>query len=61
MIAHKIFLYEGDKLADMDIVFMTIKGKPKVGKNQPKTAIIRFEFLEMLFRLAIKKFFDSMI
>ncbi len=38
---------------------MTIKGKPKVAKNQPKTGLIRFEFVEMLWRLGLKKYFDS--
>lgn len=40
---------------------MTIKGKPKSGKNQPKTALVRFEFVEMLFRLALKRFYESKI
>ncbi|MDR3547217.1 MAG: hypothetical protein P4M11_02885 [Candidatus Pacebacteria bacterium] len=59
LVAHKIFLLDGDKLTDMELAFMTIKGRQKVGKFQPKTALIRFEFLEMLFRIALKRFFDS--
>jgi len=38
---------------------MTIKGRKKQGANQPKTALIRFEFVEVLFRLALKKYFDT--
>lgn len=58
-IAHKISLYEGDKLTEMDITFMTIKGKPKTGKFQPKTALVRYEFIELLWRLALKRYYDS--
>lgn len=60
-IAHKIFLFDGDKLAEMDIVFMSIKGKQKIGKFQPKTGIIRFEFMELLLRLALKKYCECML
>ena len=61
LMAHKIFLYDGDKLSDMDIVFMTIKGRPKIGKNQPKTALVRCEFIETLLRLSLKKYLDCII
>lgn len=60
-IAHKINLFDGDKLTDMDLVFMTIKGKPKNAKFQPKTALVRFEFIELLWRLALRKYFESNI
>ncbi len=56
---HKVFLMEGDKLSDLDITFMTIKGKPKLGRFQPKTALVRFEFTEIVWRLALKEYFDS--
>lgn len=58
-IAHKICLFDGDKLNDMDLAFMTIKGKPKIAKFQPKTALVRFEFMELLWRLALKKYYES--
>lgn len=58
-IAHKIFLLDGDKLNDMDISFRTIKGRPKNCKNQPRTALVRYEFIELLWRVAIKKFYES--
>ena len=58
-IAHKIYLYDGDKLTDMDLTFSIVKGKPKTAKYQPRTGLIRFEFLELLFRLALKRDFDS--
>ena len=57
-IAHKICLYDGDKLTEMDLTFSTIKGRPKTAKFQPRTALVRFEFLEILLRLAIKKYYD---
>ena len=60
-IAHKIFLYDGDHLMDMDLTFSGVKGRPKIAKFQPKTALVRFEFLELFFRLAIKRYFDSII
>jgi len=60
-IAHKIFLFDGDKLTDMDLTFSSVKGRPKVAKFQPRTALIRFEFLEMMFRLALKKYYDSIL
>ena len=58
-IAHKINLYDGDNLTEMDITFSTIKGKPKVAKFQPRTALVRFEFMELLFRLALKRYYES--
>ncbi len=57
-IAHKIFLYDGDKLTDMDLTFSTVKGRPKVAKFQPRTALVRFEFVELLFRLALKRYLE---
>ena len=60
LLVHKISLIEGDRLPDMDITYMTIKGKPKISRHQPKTALIRFEFTEILWRLALKRFLDSM-
>ena len=59
-VAHKIVLYEGDKLNDMDLAFMTIKGRVKIAKFQPKTALIRFEFVEIMWRLALKRYFECM-
>lgn len=58
-IAHKIFLYDGDHLTEMDITFSTVKGRPKAAKFQPRTALVRFEFMELLFRLALKRYFES--
>ena len=58
-IAHKIFLYDGDKLAEMDITFSGIKGRPKFSKFQPRTALIRCEFMEIILRLALKRYYDS--
>jgi len=60
-IAHKIFLYDGDSLTEMDITFSASKGRPKAAKFQPKTALVRFEFMELLFRLALKRYFESIL
>ena len=60
-IAHKIYLYDGDKLTDMDLTFSLVKGRPKTAKFQPRTALVRFEFMELLFRLAIKRYLDGII
>lgn len=38
---------------------MTIKGKPKIAKNHPKTGLIRFEFIELMWRLALKRFYET--
>jgi len=57
-IAHKIMLYDGDKLKDMDLAVMAIKGKKPISKFQSKLALCRFEFLELLFRLALRKYLD---
>ncbi len=58
-IAHKISLYDGDRLTDMDLTFSAIKGRPKAAKFQPRTALVRHEFLELLFRLALKRYYES--
>lgn len=58
-IAHKICLYDGDHLTEMDITFSTVKGRPKVAKFQPRTALVRFEFMELLFRLALKRYYEG--
>ena len=60
-VAHKIFLYDGDRLTDMDLTFSTIKGRPKVSKFQPRTALVRFELLELLLRLSLKKYYDCIL
>ncbi len=58
-LVHKIFLMDGDKLSDMDITYTTIKGKPKAGRFHPKTALVRFEFTEIIWRIALKKYYES--
>ena len=55
-IVHKIALYEAEVLTDMDLTFIIIKGRPKTAKFQPKTGLVRHEFLELLWRLTLKKY-----
>jgi hypothetical protein len=59
LLAHKIGLLDAEKLAEADLLFTFIKKKPKKGKNHPKTGVIRFEFIEIIWRLALMKFFET--
>ena len=43
----------------MDLTFSTVKGRQKTTKFQPRTALVRFEFMELFLRLAIRRYFDS--
>jgi len=57
---YKLKIVDGEKLTltSADLMFKAIKGKKIVGRNS-KLILIRFEFMEALFRLAIARYFDG--
>ena len=59
---YKLKIIDGNKLTltSADLMFKAIKGKKLVGKNS-KLILVRFEFLEALFRLGIARYYDSII
>jgi NLR family CARD domain-containing protein 3 len=59
-VCHSIKLVDGNviPLAGSDLVFKAINGKPMAGNNS-KIALVRFEFMEILMRLAFKRYNDK--
>lgn len=53
LLVHKMNACKPEDLVEFDLTFTTIKGRQKVGKYQPKTALIRCEFLELILRIAL--------
>jgi hypothetical protein len=58
-LAHKINLLEADRLYEMDLLFVALKKKRKKFKYLPKTALVRYEFVELLWRLALRRYCES--
>jgi hypothetical protein len=58
---YRLKIVDGEKLTltSADLMFKAIKGKKLVGKMNSKLILVRFEFLEALFRLAVARYFDS--
>ena len=55
LLVHKMDVYTPENLVDLELIVTTIKGRTKLGKNQPKTALVRFEFIELFLRIAHNK------
>ncbi len=45
------------KFAESDTLFLTVNGNKKTPFN-PANALVRFQFFEILIRLALKRYFD---
>jgi hypothetical protein len=58
---YKLKIVDGEKLTltSADLMFKAIKGKKLTGKMNSKLILVRFEFLEALFRLAVARYYDS--
>ena len=45
------------KYAESDTLFLTVNGNKKTSLN-PANALVRFQFLEILIRLGLKRYYD---
>jgi hypothetical protein len=59
-VLYKLNIVDGTdiKLNASDLLFRTINGRPKLGNN-PALSLVRFEFMEVLLRLAILRYYDT--
>jgi hypothetical protein len=57
----KIKLVDGKNIrfADSDILFLKVNGRNQIGANS-MISLVRFQFLEILLKLALKRYYYSM-
>ena len=60
-VCNKIKLVDGVeiKLQASDLLFKMMNGRPKIGTVNPSLSLVRFEFMEVLMRLTIQRYFDT--
>ena len=56
----KFKIIDGNKIkvADSDRIFVFVNGKNEEGANS-SLSLVRYEFLEIIFRLALRRYYES--